>query len=94
MILKLLHPKLSLNLNKKFIQPETQRKTKIHVIKRETVFYVGIGVILLGANIVLISTPFPPHEIIPTVPLEDDEFLFDFHVHTTFSDGWLTVEEP
>jgi hypothetical protein len=25
--------------------------------------------------------------------LDEDEFLFDFHVHTIFSDGWLTPEE-
>ncbi len=92
-ILKLFHPKLQLDLSKKFFKKKAQRKIKFQAIKREAVFYVGIGVILLSGNIVLISTPFPPHEIIPTVPLEDDEFLFDFHVHTIFSDGWLTVEE-
>jgi len=92
-ILKLFHPKLSLSLSKKFLKQETQRRAKIQTIKREAVFYVGIGVLLLSANIILISTPFPPHKIIPTVPLEDGEFLFDFHVHTTFSDGWVTVEE-
>ena len=92
-ILKLLHPKLTLNLSTKFSKKKPRKKTKIRAIKRETVFYVGIGVLLLSANIVLISTPFPPHKIVPLVPLEDDEFLFDFHVHTTFSDGWLTVEE-
>jgi hypothetical protein len=93
MILKLIHPKLSLNLSKKFLKHNIQRKRKRQTAKRETVFYVGIGVLLLSTNIVLISTPFTPHEIIPIVRLEDDEFLFDFHVHTTFSDGWLTVEE-
>jgi hypothetical protein len=41
----------------------------------------------------LISTPFPTHEIAPIVPLEEDEFLLDFHVHTIFSDGWISVEE-
>ena len=92
-LLKLFHPKLSLELSRKFQKNKGQRRTKVQIIKRETVFYVGIGVILLGANIVLVSTPFPPHKIIPKIPLDDDEFLFDFHVHTTFSDGRLTVEE-
>ncbi len=91
--LKLFHPKLSLDLSKKFQKNKTQRRARVQTIKRETVLYVGIGLLLLSANIVLISTPFTPHEIIPTIPLDDDEFLFDFHVHTTFSDGWLTVEE-
>ncbi len=92
-ILKFFHPKLSLNLSRKLLNRKPKRKSKKQAIKRETVYYIGIGVILLSANIVLISTPFPTHEIIPAIPLEDDEFLFDFHVHTTFSDGWLTVEE-
>ncbi len=92
-ILRLFHPKLKLNLSKKFLEKRTQRKAKIQVIKQEAVFYIGIGVLLLGANIVLISTPFTPQEIVPTVPLEEDEFLFDFHVHTIFSDGWFSVEE-
>jgi len=92
-ILKLFHPKLRLNLSKKFFNEKLKISPKRQTIKRETVFYIGMGVLLLSTNVVLLSTPFPPHKIIPTVPLEDDEFLFDFHVHTTFSDGWLTVEE-
>ena len=34
-----------------------------------------------------------PHQIIPETSLDDDEFLIDFHVHTIYSDGWLTPEE-
>ncbi len=90
-LLKLFHPKLTLNLSRKISNQKKKKNTQL--IKRETVFYVGIGVLLLATNIVLISTPFPPHKIKPIVPLEDDEFLFDFHVHTIFSDGWFTVEE-
>ncbi|MCK4379702.1 MAG: hypothetical protein KAW51_01085, partial [Candidatus Lokiarchaeota archaeon] len=92
-ILKLIHPKLKLNLSNKFFNKRFKKNPKRQTIKRETVFYIGMGVLLLSTNVVLLSTPFPPHKIIPTVPLEDDEFLFDFHVHTTFSDGWFTVEE-
>jgi hypothetical protein len=62
-------------------------------LKKESVFFAGVIFLLLGTNIVLLSIQFPPHRIIPTTPLEDDEFLFDFHIHTTFSDGWLTPEE-
>jgi hypothetical protein len=62
-------------------------------LKKECVFFAGIIFLLLGTNIVLLSIQFTPHRIVPTTPLEDDEFLFDFHVHTTFSDGWLTPEE-
>ncbi len=92
-ILKFIHPKLSLNLSKKSFIQKSMRKPKIQCVKRETVFFVGIGMILLSINIVLISTPFPTQEIILSTPLEEDEFLFDFHVHTIFSDGWVTVEE-
>ncbi|MEE9376563.1 MAG: hypothetical protein V3V33_00825 [Candidatus Lokiarchaeia archaeon] len=92
-ILKLVHPKLTLNLSKKFSKKKLKRNPKRQTLKRETVFYIGMGMLLLSTNVILLSTPFPPHKIIPTVSLEDDEFLFDFHVHTTFSDGWLTVEE-
>jgi len=88
--IKLIHPKLSLNLSKKSF---CRKNSKLQGIKREIELFVGIGVLLLSANVILISTPVPPHKITPIVPLDDDEFLFDFHVHTTYSDGWLTVEE-
>ena len=93
-VIQLFYPKLRPKSTIKFFNrklknfPERSRR-----INREIVLYVGIGTLLLSSNILLISTPFPPHEIEPIVPLEDDEFLFDFHVHTTYSDGWLTVEE-
>ncbi|MFX1310203.1 MAG: hypothetical protein ACFE8C_10935, partial [Promethearchaeota archaeon] len=83
-ILKLLHPKLTLNISKKFLFRKTRKKAKKRVTQ-EIIFYFGIGALLICGNIVLISTPFTPHKIIPIVPLEDDEFLFDFHVHTTYS---------
>jgi len=92
-LLNLFHPKLKLNLSKKFSHRKIKRSKKFQLIKRETIIYIGIGVLLLGTNIILISTPFQPHKIQPLIPLEDDEFLFDFHVHTIMSDGWLTVEE-
>jgi len=90
MCIKLLHPKLSLNLFKKSF---SWKNSKLYGIKREIVLFVGIGFLLLSINVISISTPFPPHKIIPVEPLDDDEFLFDFHVHTTYSDGWLSVEE-
>jgi len=90
MCIKLFHHRLSLNLSKKSFY---RKNSKLQGIKREIVLFVGIGVLLLSTNIILISTPVPPHKITPIVPLDDDEFLFDFHVHTTYSDGWITVEE-
>jgi hypothetical protein len=60
-------------------------------IKKELIFLVGTLYLLLGVNIILIATPFPTHNIY--VNLEDDEFLFDFHIHSTMSDGYLTPEQ-
>ncbi|MFX1347279.1 MAG: PHP domain-containing protein [Promethearchaeota archaeon] len=93
MILKLFHPKLTLNLSKKGMIRRVRRGGRRQLFIRETILYIGIGALLISTNIVLISTPFTSHKIIPTIPLENDEFLFDFHVHTTMSDGWLTPEE-
>jgi len=91
-IIKLFHSKLKLSLSKKTLFQTPVRNAKIRV-KQEIIFFIGIGGLLICSNIILISTPFPPHRIIPIIPLEDDEFLFDFHVHTIYSDGWLSVEE-
>ena len=96
-LLKFFHPRLKLNLAGKIernIRRASSKKTRItYNLKKESVFFAGIIFLLLGTNIVLLSIQFPPHRIVPTTLLEEDEFLFDFHVHTTFSDGWLTPEE-
>ena len=96
-ILKLIHPRLKLNLARRIennIRRASSKKTRItYNLKKESVFFAGIIFLLLGTNVVLLSIQFPPHRIVSTTPLEDDEFLFDFHIHTTFSDGWLTPEE-
>jgi len=96
-LLKVFHPQLKLNLAGKIennIRRARSKKTRFtYNFKKESVFFAGIIFLLLGTNIVLLSIQFPPHRIVPTTPLDDDEFLFDFHVHTSFSDGWLTPEE-
>ncbi|MBY9003367.1 MAG: hypothetical protein KGD73_05300 [Candidatus Lokiarchaeota archaeon] len=91
-VIKLIHPNLKLSYTKSKSK-KPKRKKKDSQFKRELIYYVGIGVLLLGLNIVLISTPFSPHKVVPTIPLAEDEFLIDLHVHTVFSDGWLTPEE-
>ena len=93
-IIQLFYPKLRAKTPERRLNRKLKNfPKKLRHINREIVLYVGIGTLLLSSNILLISTPFPPHTIEPIVPLEDDEFLFDFHVHTIYSDGWLTVEE-
>ncbi|GAI69799.1 unnamed protein product, partial [marine sediment metagenome] len=89
-LLKLFHPRLKFNFATKI----EKRNRKITAnLKKEFVYFAGILLLLLGSNVILLSIQFPTHKIIPITPLDDDEFLFDFHVHTTFSDGWLTPEE-
>jgi len=72
-LLKLIHPRLNLNLAGKIENNDRRAKSKntriTYNLKKELVYFSGILFLLLG------------------------EFLFDFHVHTTFSDGWLTPEE-
>ena len=96
-LLKLIHPRLNLNLAGKIENNDRRAKSKntriTYNLKKELVYFSGILFLLLGSNVILLSIQFPPHRIVPTTSLEDDEFLFDFHIHTTFSDGWLTPEE-
>lgn len=93
-MIKLIHPNLKLFYTKsKGKNQSTKRFKGDNTFKREIVYFLGIGVLLLGLNIVLISTPFSPHKVVPNIPLADDEFLIDLHVHTVFSDGWFTPEE-
>jgi len=96
-LLKLIHPRLNLNLAGKIENNNRRANSKnkriTYNLKKELVYFAGIIFLLLGSNVILLSIQFPPHRIVPTTSLEDDEFLFDFHVHTTFSDGWLTPEE-
>lgn len=90
-LLKLLHPRLKFKF-----EPRIKKRISLSLgskIRKELVYLIGIGCILLGSNIVLISTQFPSHRIMPSVPLSDNEVLLDFHVHTVYSDGWLTPEE-
>ncbi|MHA1986595.1 MAG: PHP domain-containing protein [Promethearchaeota archaeon] len=94
-IIILLHPKLHF---RHF--PKKQRKEKkinsgfskhYVTIKMELIYLIGMISLMLGFNILLISTPFSTQNI--NTNLDNDEFLFDFHVHTTMSDGWITPEQ-
>ncbi|MBD3227484.1 MAG: hypothetical protein GF329_04775 [Candidatus Lokiarchaeota archaeon] len=66
-------------------------KKYIKVVGKELKYF--IIVILLSAILLVsfLSIKFPTHEI--QTDLDADEVLFDFHVHTTMSDGFLTPEE-
>ncbi|TFG16207.1 MAG: hypothetical protein EU531_07240 [Promethearchaeota archaeon] len=83
-----------LNLIQKKIKKEKEYQRKItNIIKKELIYLGAITFILFGMNTILISIHFTPHKISPTLPLNEDEFLFDFHSHTIMSDGWLTPED-
>lgn len=93
--LVLCHPKHKFNYStkKRYLPPEKRPlATKYwRLTRKEFVYLIGIVLILVEAHVLLLSTQFPSHVI--ETDLDDNEFLFDFHVHTTMSDGWLTVEE-
>ena len=94
-ILKLLQPNLKLfyesNKSKKLPKKDRRLSNYSRVGKRELIYMLGTAYLFLAANILLISIPFPTHRI--ETDLAGDEFLFDFHCHTTMSDGWLTPEQ-
>lgn len=95
LLVRLIHPGLKLYYRTKPKKTKSRRilnSPKFKKVKDELIYYIGIGCLLLGLNIVLISAPFPTHKIVPT-SIDDDEFLIDLHVHTVYSDGWLTPEE-
>lgn len=90
-----LHPKLKFkNFSEKKLK-KIKRNSKLakhsDTIKMELTYFVALIYLMLAINILLISTPFPTHRI--NADLDYDEFLFDFHVHTTMSDGWITPEQ-
>jgi len=94
-IIVFLHPKLTFNYTIKNKRTVFKRKSTapnyLKTLKREFIYITATMYLLLATNILLISTPYPTHII--EIDLDDDEFLFDFHVHTTMSDGWLTPEQ-
>ncbi len=90
-----IHPKLNLHypvkVKKRSFKNKTSKFKYSKSLKKEFVYISGTVYLLLIVNILLISTPFPTHII--TTDLEEDEFLMDFHVHTTMSDGWISPEQ-
>ena len=94
-VIILLHPKLkfkNLSGKKRLRAKKSLRFSKYSgKIKMEIIYLAGIISLFIGTNILLISTPFPTQKI--KVNLGSDEFLFDFHCHTTMSDGWITPEQ-
>ncbi len=95
---KLIHPyfkhiyakKISVSAQRK-TGPPSKVKRYLHVTAKNMFYLVGITLLLLEVQLCVISTQFPTQKL--STDLDHDEFLFDFHVHTTYSDGWLSAEE-
>jgi len=91
----LLHPNLRYKyMDKKRHQPiERGDKKKIYYrySKREFVYFMSMLMIAFNFNFLMISIQYPT-QVIQT-SLASDEILMDLHVHTTYSDGWLTPEQ-
>ncbi len=97
-IFKLFHPyfahiytkKVSVSAQRK-AQSVPRAKKYLGITLKNVFFLAGITLLLLEAQLSLVSIHLPTQRI--NTNLDRDEFLFDFHVHTTYSDGWLTPEE-
>ena len=95
LLVKGLHPQLKYNYNaKKRFQKREVESTgykAMRIWRRETAYVFGISIAVFAGTLFMVTIPFPTQVI--GADLAEDEFLFDFHVHTTFSDGYLTPEE-
>ncbi len=94
LIFSVFRPNYKFNYSKKKrYQPPLKNKNLIknwRFVRKESVYLIGTMLLLVEAHIFLMYTRFPNHRI--ETNLEENEFLFDFHVHTIMSDGWLTPE--
>lgn len=95
LVTKFLHPNLKLNyLEKKRFQIKERQSTSYklsRILRKESTYFLGIAFLFVSSSLIVTSVLFPLHTI--ETDLDNDEFIFDFHVHTTMSDGWLSPEE-
>ncbi len=63
----------------------------MQVGRREFAYILGVFGLVLFLNFATLSTLYPTQEI--QTDLAENEILFDFHVHTDRSDGWISPEE-
>ncbi|MHA1270877.1 MAG: PHP domain-containing protein [Candidatus Helarchaeota archaeon] len=90
-------PKLSLK-TKKLTNNKNNKKSgfnfinTIKIIGREMKYIIIVVLFTATLIVCFLSIKFPTQNIV-AVSLDTDEVLFDFHVHSTMSDGFLTPEE-
>lgn len=93
----LFHPRFALRSASK--KKKTSRNGKnnsktrkiLNRSKKQLVYMLGIALLLTEVNLISVSIVFPTQRL--RITRTNDEFLFDFHVHTTMSDGYLSPEE-
>lgn len=80
-------------LKVKKIRPKYVVTKVLHRVKRELLYFWSAFLIITFLNFLFLGIKFPTQQIVPTDPLDANEILIDFHVHTTMSDGHLTPEQ-
>jgi len=95
LMITLYHPNLRFKYSTKKRHEPRERLTKRQInykfSKREFVYFMTMLMLAFNTNFLVISIPFPTQIIQKS--LASDEVLIDLHVHTTYSDGWLTPEQ-
>jgi hypothetical protein len=89
MIVQLVRPKSRLKLERDYIPTRTRTKI-LKVTGKEFRFLFIAMTLFLGLSFLSLTINYPT-QVIQT-HLDSDQYLFDFHVHTTMSDGYLTPE--
>jgi hypothetical protein len=88
-IVKLVRPKSRLKLET--VNRPKKIITKILLVSgREFRWFFIAFILFMGINVFSLSLNYPS-QVIQT-PLAADQYLFDFHVHTTMSDGFMQPE--
>jgi len=89
MIVQLMRPKGRLKLERNYTPPKLIPKI-LKITGNEVRYLFTIMTLFLALSFFSLTINYPT-QIIQT-HLNSDQYLFDFHVHTTMSDGYLTPE--
>jgi len=85
MVVRYVHPKFKLKLKAR------TNDTTFKIMRREFYYFTGFSLLIVSVILLSQAIPYPTHVI--TTDVAADEFLFDFHVHTYMSDGFLSPQE-
>jgi hypothetical protein len=88
-LFKFSHPYLTIKIKKK--RSKSKAVSYLKKGRNELALIWVAFTVFFSFNFVLTSIVLPTQVI--EVDLDENEFLFDFHIHTTFSDGSLTPEQ-